>query len=132
PGVFDAPMGNADVMPTLLDLAGVPVPPSVQGASYVPVLRGEKQRVAEGVLSCGWSKESRRYRHMSLHSDAWRLTWWPELGEGELYDLRSDPYELENVYHLDEYLPEREWLKEKLLHAYAAAGPLEPHVLCNW
>ncbi|HOZ45690.1 MAG TPA: sulfatase-like hydrolase/transferase [Candidatus Hydrogenedentes bacterium] len=130
--VVQAPMGNADVAPTLLDLAGVPVPASVQGLSYVPVLAGLQPRVREAVLSCGWSKTSPDFRHMSLHGDAWRLTWWPGLEQGELYDLRADPHELDNVYNADPYYAEREWLMEELLKAYAKAGPLEPHVLCDW
>ncbi len=32
---------HADLMPTLLDLAGLPVPPGCQGRSFAPLLRGE-------------------------------------------------------------------------------------------
>ena len=32
---------HIDVLPTLLDLAGLPVPPALEGASLAPILRGE-------------------------------------------------------------------------------------------
>ena len=38
----DAPVGLQDVMPTLLDVAGVPIPPGVTGRSLVPFMRGEQ------------------------------------------------------------------------------------------
>ncbi len=45
PGVMplrsDALVELIDVMPTLLDLCGVPVPPGVQGRSLAPLMRGE-------------------------------------------------------------------------------------------
>lgn len=132
PATTHAPMGNIDVMPTLLDLAGVPIPQTLQGRSYRPLLTGEQNRIHEFTLSCGWSKESPNYRHISLHNDTWRLTWWPGINDGELYDLRADPHEFDNVFHADEYLAERGWLMEQLLTAYAQAGPLEPHTLCDW
>lgn len=132
PQVTQTPMSNADVMPTLMELAGVVAPSSVQGSSYAPMLMGQGDDMPQFVFSCGWSKASPLFRHMSLHGAMWRITWWPGLGEGELYDLRSDPHELDNVFNVDEYIPERGWLMEKLLYAYAEAGPLGPRVLCNW
>jgi len=132
PRVTCAPMGNVDVMPTLMALAGVAVPTGVQGESYVPVMTGGAGRVRDAAFSCGWSKASRLYRHMSLHSDTWRITWWPGQQDGELYDLTSDPNEFENLFHREEHRGRRDALMEVLLRAYAEAGPLEPHVLCNW
>ena len=132
PSVISAPMGNADVMPTLMELAGARVPETVQGQSYAPVIRGRRQRIRDAAFSCGWSKASTDFRHMSLHSDQWRITWWPGLREGELYDLNKDPDEFNNLFRSPAYRELRDRLLENLLHTYAQAGPLEPHVLCPW
>ena len=35
-------VANIDVAPTILDLAGLPVPASMQGRSVAPLLRGER------------------------------------------------------------------------------------------
>lgn len=37
---IDAPVGWHDIMPTILDLAGIPIPESVDGSSLVPLLSG--------------------------------------------------------------------------------------------
>ncbi|MER3406700.1 MAG: sulfatase, partial [Chloroflexota bacterium] len=41
----DAMVSNADIMPALLELCGVPVPPGVQGTSLLPLVRGEVERL---------------------------------------------------------------------------------------
>jgi len=49
PFVVDEPVGLADVMPTLLDLLGVPSPP-LRGSSLVPVIRGERDADADRLV----------------------------------------------------------------------------------
>ena len=50
PGRFSAPVHHVDVLPTLLELAGVPVPPDVAGRALGPVVRGEVTLPPERVL----------------------------------------------------------------------------------
>ncbi len=132
PGVTAAPMSNTDVMPTLMELAEVGVPDRVQGRSFIPALTGHRERIHEAAFSCGWSKASPLFRHMSLHSEAYRITWWPGQQDGELYDLEADPCEFNNLFHEVHIRGRRDQLMEELLRTYAAAGPLEPHVVCSW
>jgi len=79
-----------DVLPTLLDLLGVEWPPTIDGRSLVPALRGlplrDRAVYAESMYSTrfGWSP-LRMIRDRELkYIDAPRP---------ELYDLRSDPSE---------------------------------------
>jgi len=41
PGRIDGAVGHVDVMPTLLDLAGLPVPPGLAGVALGPIARGD-------------------------------------------------------------------------------------------
>ncbi len=91
---------NLDWFPTLLAIAGVPLPEkaTVRGRSFVPLLRGEK---------VGW--ENAFYAEYSMrhgsktHMRSWRTPEWKLIvdflnpGRVELYDLRADPGELTNV-----------------------------------
>jgi len=132
PSRVGAPMSNVDVMPTLLELVGLQIPETVQGQSFVPLLKGQKKRIREAAFSCGWSKESAAYRHLSLHSDNWRITYWPEQDDGELYDLNADPNEYENLFHRQEYSQMRDRLLAELFRTYAHSGPLTPHTVACW
>jgi arylsulfatase A-like enzyme len=83
-----------DVMPTLLDCAGLPIPPGVEGQSLLPVARGE---------STPW----RVYLHgehtvlgQSLHyvTDGHsKYVWYSGNGYEQLFDLDSDPQECHNL-----------------------------------
>ena len=125
-------MSNTDVMPTLLDLVGVGVPANVQGHNHAPVLRGDAMKIEDEVFSSGWYVGVTRLRHMSLHSNTFRITWWPGQEDGELYDLCIDPHEFENLFHRDEHRAWRETLMARLLRANAQAGPIDPDIICDW
>lgn len=85
--LVDAPVCLEDVMPTLLELAGVPIPSSVEGRSLVPLLRGE---------SVAW-REHLHIEHAPLHHSLTdgrtKYIWWVPDGKEQLFDLASDPTE---------------------------------------
>ena len=49
-GRVEAPLNVIDVMPTLLGLAGLPIPDTVEGVDLSPILRGEDEDAPESVL----------------------------------------------------------------------------------
>ena len=74
-----------DVMPTLLDALGVPIPRTVQGRSLLPALRGDQLTREElGITEhAGWrSVRTRSYRYL-IHAD----------GRESLWHLDDDPHE---------------------------------------
>jgi arylsulfatase A-like enzyme len=89
--VFDEAVCLEDIMPTLLDLAEVEIPPSVEGRSLVPLLRGE-------------SSLDREYLHLECAPNFHALTdgrekyiWLPATGAEQLFDLQTDPQELHDL-----------------------------------
>jgi arylsulfatase A-like enzyme len=109
---------NLDMAPTLLEIAGVPVPSDMQGKSMLP-LAEEKPNVAwrkdwlyeyyeypgfENVRPC---RGVRTERYKLIH-------FFLEPQEFELYDLQSDPEEKNNLYGKPGFEELTSHLKERL------------------
>lgn len=102
----DAMVLNVDIAPTVLDLAGAPIPDWMHGRSVVPLLRGE---------NVAWRKDwlYEYYEFPGAHSvrknrgvrtDRYKLIhYFEEPQEFELYDLVEDPQERNNLYGKSEY-----------------------------
>ena len=111
-----AMMETVDVVPTLLELCGVPIPGNVQGRSLGALLTGRPYQAREMVFSENIVPEVITSNSMEFsfqpgqgvagirHPDAkmvrtarWKMTHYPGHG-GELYDLVNDPAESRNLY----------------------------------
>ncbi len=117
-----------DVMPTLLDVAGIPAPTNLDGRSLLPTLRGETTTPrdvlhGEHVLfgqSMQWVRDPR-----------WKYVWLSGDGHEQLFDLETDPHELHDCVR--EHPAEVARLRDHLITAltdspegYVAAGRLVP------
>lgn len=99
---------NVDIAPTVLELAGVPVPALMHGRSLMPLLKGEsieswrKDWLYEYYEYPQWEhvrphRGVRTERYKLIHY--YKLAEFPnEPEEFELYDLAKDPGELNNLY----------------------------------
>ena len=93
-GAVGAPVELRDVMPTLLDCAGLPIPESVEGRSFLPLARGEK---------CDWRSHlhgEHALFNQSLHyvTDGHeKYIWLSGDGHEQLFDLDTDPHELRDL-----------------------------------
>jgi iduronate 2-sulfatase len=87
-------VSTRDVLPTLLDLAGMGPEPGLPGRSLMPLVADPNGPGAEEVLSSTARQASRIGR--SARSDRWRYTEWPD-GSLELYDHETDPGENTNL-----------------------------------
>jgi len=85
--VDDRLVGLQDLMPTLLDLAGIPVPQSCDGLSMV----GERRRQTL-YGDCLENVSATRMLHDGRH----KLIWYPAGNHLQLFDLEEDPGELRN------------------------------------
>ena len=88
----DALVQIRDVLPTLLDLAGLPAAIGVHGASMWPLVTGETDSLRECVV-CGWHQ----FEYRAVRDKRWALVVTPSGQQDELYDMASDPNEQTNV-----------------------------------
>ena len=94
-----------DVLPTVLDLLGVPAPPVVQGRSLLPLIRGKRRpsvpQVFAETTTCGRScpEGQEQNRLQAVRTPTWKLI-RSEDAAGErfaLYHVASDPGERRDV-----------------------------------
>ncbi len=107
----DALFSLLDFAPTILDLAGVPVPegevpatpecpemlPPWPGVSASPVLRGECDAVQDSVIVEN-DEDYLGLRLRTLITERYHITAYPGQPYGELFDLQTDPQQLRNLW----------------------------------
>jgi choline-sulfatase len=87
----DALVYLPSVFPTTCEMAGVPVPDSVQMPSLVPILRGTRSEGHESIYGA-----YRHYQRM-VRTDRWKLIRYPHVGKTQLFDIENDPWETTNL-----------------------------------
>jgi arylsulfatase A-like enzyme len=126
-----SPVQLIDIVPTILDLAGLPPDPQAEGKSLRPLLRGERPKGDTWDYAFTESGFALDYQR-SITSERYKLVYVPDAGnrrimngrELELYDLEADPRETKNL--IDER-PEAAALLERQLWSWMAkAGPTAP------
>lgn len=87
-----------DLMPTVLELAGIPIPEDVRASSLLPLVRGEQERLRD-VAVTAWSYRGwRRYHPTCIRNDEWSLVWWRTGIPPRLHHLPTDPAESIDVF----------------------------------
>ena len=111
----DALVELTDVAPTLLQLAGLPIPRGMQGRSLLPILTGNASpHQHRDFVRCEYydaiDQPDRTFATM-YRDRRWKLIVYHDHGIGELYDMANDPYEFNSLW--DD--PEHQSLKIELL-----------------
>ncbi|MEC8405042.1 MAG: sulfatase-like hydrolase/transferase, partial [Verrucomicrobiota bacterium] len=104
-------VSNLDIAPTILDLAGLEVPASMQGASLVPFIRGEAPNDWRDQLFIEYQHDAefptanvRPYISL-VHENGLKIVRYQENASwDELFDTRTsaDPYEINNIINSDQ------------------------------
>jgi arylsulfatase A-like enzyme len=126
--VHDCLVSSVDLAPTILDLAGLPIPPAMQGDSMAPWCLTGKGKANEAV-------------YLGLHGSpigdtkrAWRAVWDGRYiyAPGKfhvLYDHQEDPHEMKNLLRRPEYADVRKRLNALLLRlAERTKDPFLPYL----
>jgi len=112
----DTPINTPDLLPTLLGMAGLEVPDSVEGRDLSPLIRGEEAEMDhvalymlplpfEGGMDCPAYRGIRTATHTYVES-----------GDGPwlLYDDKRDPYQMENLTGKPEHEALLDELRDRL------------------
>ena len=92
---------NIDYGPTFLELAGVEVPEEMHGESFLPLLKGEKTQWRDALYYhfYEYPAEHAVKRHYGVRDGRYKLIhFYNDIDAWELYDLKNDPNELNNLY----------------------------------
>ena len=107
-----SPSEFVDIFPTLCDLAGIPVPETVEGRSLVSVLDDPSVEVHEAALGqyprnnskMGYTLRDKRYRYVKwVNMDYYGGERTGPMDANELYDYDTDPLETVNQAGNPEY-----------------------------
>ena len=113
----DALVEMVDLVPTLLEAAGVPVPSGVQGRSLTGLLSGQTTAHRDSIYSEHFDSSSLYDpppMAACVRTATHKLTLFHNPTTGELYDLEKDPGESENLWASPSAKAIREELTEKL------------------
>jgi arylsulfatase A-like enzyme len=117
---------NVDFAPTFLASAGLPAPDDMQGASFLPLLRGQ--------TPAGWPSSIYYHyyeypaihlvkRHFGVRTGRYELIhFYFDIDAWELYDLDTDPRQLHNVADDPNFAGIRSQLESELARGQARYG----------
>ncbi len=124
PSVIPEPVGHVDLAATFCEIAGVEIPEWNEGRALPTQAGGDRASVATE-----WDHEYHGHSvsMRTLYRDEWVCTRYQassmyEGGEGELYDLRNDPHQFENLWSDPQHRAQRDAMIEEL----AETLPPEP------
>lgn len=112
-------MANIDWAPTILDLAGVKPPADIQGTSFLPLVKpgGDKKNWRKEVYYHYYEfpQPHHVYPHFGIRTAQYTLVRFYNPGKSwELYDLKKDPHQVNNIYGQKGMEKTTAALKEKL------------------
>ena len=123
-----------DIPPTLLDAAGIPVPPAMEGRSILPLVRGDRAGWPEEVFvqiseaQVGRCIRTQRWKYsvVAPQKHGGKDPGSDRYAEEFLYDVQSDPYELRNLVNLASHEEIRASLRQRLIQRMVEAGEAAP------
>ena len=109
---------NIDYAPTILDIAGVPVPGWMQGLSLKNLVTNKKKKLNRNYLYYHYYEFVRDHTvipHLAVRGTRYKLIYFYTVNEWELYDLETDPQEQKNLIRNPAYQKTVQQMKAELL-----------------
>ncbi|KQM69277.1 sulfatase [Pedobacter sp. Leaf216] len=90
---------NLDIAPTVLDIAKINIPRDIQGESMLPALKDRTRRRKVLYYHYYENGEHSVSPHFGIRTERYKLIrFYKRVNGWELYDLKSDPHEIQNKY----------------------------------
>lgn len=116
--VDDRIVSNVDFAQTFLEVAGVEAPADMQGRSLVSLLKGENpadwRKAFYYQYYEGPPAEHSVAEHYGVTDGRYKLIHYHKLNQWELFDLVTDPDEMQSVYGQPDYAGHRQRLTDEL------------------
>jgi arylsulfatase A-like enzyme len=90
-GRSDALVYLMDVFPTIASMGGADIPEHIDGKPLLPILSGKSKKVRE-LMYTGYKNCMR-----SIRNENWKLIRYPLINHTQLFNVKEDPYELNDL-----------------------------------
>ncbi len=121
---FQALQSLIDIAPTFLSFAGIKVPRSMTGINQRAVWKGEVESLRGNVLVENHQQPYSLYQKQ-LITTQYKITTYMNHDYGELFDLRNDPNELNNLWYNADYFKVKLDLLLQLIQAEMKQEPIK-------
>lgn len=116
-GEVDELVQNIDYAATFLDMAGIPVPEDMHGLSMKSMLLDNESEWRDAIYYHYYEfpNEHMVKKHYGIRTDRYKLIhFYDDIDVWELYDLKSDPNEMNNLFGKSGYEEITDELKDRL------------------
>lgn len=105
-----------DLYPTVCDMAGIPIPGTVEGRSLQPVLAGREIQIYPEIFAYWHRPEfpGEPPTQRMIRTDRWKLITYSHLNRHQLFDLAADPHERVDLSGRPEHQKTKVELQRKL------------------
>ncbi len=126
--VVEAPVANIDIAPTIMEAMALRPPPHMDGASFLPLAQGRSIPWREHFLYVYyWEKNFPQSPTVfALRGDRFKyITYYGLWDVDELYDLQTDPGEMNNLLYDPRYKTIARDMENKLYSMMGELGGME-------
>lgn len=109
----DIPTTHADILPTLVNLAGGNVPNNIDGQDLIKVLE-HKQKPRKYVEMVS---KMNLLESIGITDGNYKYIWYPEDQKEQLFDLKNDFKEIKNIAYEPQYQQIKDILKQELIQS---------------